>query len=180
MVSGWGVSRQALSGLATEQDQVIEWHAAAPPSEPCWVFGWSLGGVVASQWLAHPNVKGLVTLGTPDEFSSQVNPVMFRRLRQRVERDSPSALAGFYQWLLPDASPDWHDTHGLLPGLDCLETSHCQAQWSSSDRPQLHLRGLSDPLYHSATKGQIEGDHQVPFLEPDRLRQRMDAFVHEF
>lgn len=179
MVSGWGVSATSLARLAKGSDQCVEWHQAQPPTQPSWVFGWSLGGVVASDWLEHPNVLGLVTLGTPGQFSAQVNASLVKRLSRRVSRDPDTALQGFFDWLLPTARGAWQQPLSLQDGLDRLIHSECRDRWDQSDKPQLHLRGVDDPLFTSEFHKAIPGDHQIPFVYPVALRHQLETFARE-
>lgn len=173
MISGWGMSTDALGALARPGDRLATWDQASAPTAPSWVMGWSLGGVVAAGLIDHPNVLGVVTLCTPVHFQSQVDSRFFKRLSRSVERDAPAALAGFADWLLPDAPVEWRRTQSLSQGLERL--------WDSDLRGVSGLHRLvaqSDPLFHSDDANAIPGDHQLPYTQPALIREHLDRIAH--
>lgn len=179
IVGGWGVHADALCALAGDNDQVVAWHQAQPPDQPSWVLGWSLGGVVATHYLDHPNVLGLMTLNTPGHFSQQVDMRLFARLQRRVQRDPAAAMQGFCDWLLPTVSRTWIDLQSLEPGLERLASSHAALHWQASRKPCEHWAGRHDPLFQDSSQTLLEASHELPFSHAEQVRQRMREFAGE-
>ena len=179
LIGGWGVEASVLADLARPGDACVNWHQAQPPAQPSWVLGWSLGGVVASDWLAHPNVLGVMTLCTPAHFNEQVDMRTFARLRKAIQRDPKVALDRFADWLLPSTPKEYLNPYQLLAGLDRLSTSHCAAQWRLSDKPQRHWIGADDPLFQDSEQTALNGDHQIPMTHAAQIRQVMQEMFRE-
>ena len=182
LISGWGVSPSSMQSLARAGDTCVRWNDSIDFDEPVVLVGWSLGGVVATELSHYPEVKGLITLCTPGHFQAQVNMKLFARLKRNLAKDPQSTLAGFFDWLLPDADRQWMEPVELDAGLERLLDSHCASQWSTLDKPHLNVVANTDPLFQADSTGsppmQMKGDHQLPYREVDAVRSLLDEFTH--
>ncbi|MGB0958450.1 MAG: alpha/beta fold hydrolase [Litorivicinus sp.] len=174
VIGGWGFRADLLSHLGPAQP----WHAELHLDAPTLLIGWSLGGVVATELLDHPEVVAVVTLATPGDFAAQVDPRFFNRLARSVAHDSEAALARFHPWIVGEPfDPRRVDDHQLLGGLTRLRDSRCADAWARSATPQLHLVGQDDVLFRDPDQQPVTGGHGFAWQQAERTAALIDEFA---
>ncbi len=148
-------------------------------NRPCYLCGWSLGGVYASLLAeAMPQlVCGLITVATAPRFVAEciagrgVNAEQLALFRQQLD-EAPDSLCRRFcglvtrgstsarqdlrtiNTLLADTEPPSHSA--LAFGLALLESENLLPRWSKLDMPVLHQYGRFDELVPAAVIADVK------------------------
>jgi pimeloyl-[acyl-carrier protein] methyl ester esterase len=127
-------------------------------TEPCWLGGWSMGGMIALEAAAQmPRfVKGLILISTTAKFCSDdgyaagVPISTIQSMARRFKKDHRTTLRQFYSLAArpygPDVTfmPEWSET--MQNGLTYLEKADLRKVAQQVDLPTLVLHGLDDAV----------------------------------
>lgn len=171
-------------------------------TEPCWLGGWSMGGMIALEAAAQmPRlVKGLILIGTTAKFASDdfyvhgVPPFQLQSMARRFKKDHRMALRRFYASVArpfgPDIAyvPEWTET--LQNGLVYLEKTDLRKVAQQIELPALVLHGQDDAvipvtggeflaklLKNSKTKTYYGVGHDLPLRKPKVIAQEIADFM---
>lgn len=176
-------------------------------AEPGLILGWSLGGALATKYLArteNPNCLGLITVATNpcfvvrEDWPCAMPEVVFAEFSALVESGDLSALVRRFRFLLTQARSELSRLKELytaetLPsivalrsGLALLQTLDVRQAWSTLKVPHLHVFGCNDALVPIAvsertppnTTIKIEGMGHLPCLSfAPALKDQLLAFA---
>lgn len=127
-------------------------------TEPCWLGGWSMGGMIALEAAAQmPRlVKGLILVSTTakfvadDYYSAGVSMTDILSMQRRLKKDHRTTLRRFYSMaarpygLETTFIPEWSET--LQNGLIYLEKTDLRKKAPEIDIPALVLHGQEDAI----------------------------------
>lgn len=180
-------------GLITVLDQC---------TEPCWLGGWSMGGMIALEAAAQmPRlVKGLILINTTSKFASDdfyvcgVPPFELQSMARRFKKDHRMALRRFYSMVArpfgPDIAyvPEWTET--MQNGLTYLEKTDLRKTAQKIELPALVLHGQDDAvipvaggeylgklLKNSKTKTYYGVGHDLPLRKPQVIAKEITEFM---
>lgn len=175
--------------------------------KPGLILGWSLGGTLATEYLArmaNPNCLGLVTVATNpcfvvrDNWPCAMSDVVFAEFSMLVESKDLNALARRFRFLLTQdrielsrlktlyTAETLPSVDALRSGLALLQTLDVRRVWSTLKVPHLQLCGSDDALVpiavceHSSPNStvSIEGMGHVPCLAfASELKDQLLAFA---
>ena len=152
------------SGEATDLEDLTRAILEVAPAQAVYI-GWSLGGQLAMAMAErHPDaVSGVVTLCSNPSFLADddwpgMDPAEFFAFRHLFARDAAAALNRFDSLQVRGAVQprqlvrrlrslrNHQDDHGLLAGLDWLQSLDHRAQLADPGPPRLHLFAAEDEL----------------------------------
>jgi pimeloyl-[acyl-carrier protein] methyl ester esterase len=170
---GFGEQAEMILPLSTSADQVNQaWLAnlvARLPNQPCWLLGWSLGGLMAQQiFLQYPQrILGVVNLASTPCFQQAqgwrygVAPTLMMDFIQALQEDGKALLHKFYALQCQGGDRARLFTKqlreqylgrklasfkGLFQGLQLLQSLDLREKMGHNKRPCLWLLGEKDPL----------------------------------
>lgn len=176
-------------------------------AEPSLILGWSLGGALATEYLARtesPNCLGLITVASNPCFVTRADwpyamPVeVFAEFSALVEAKDLNALVRRFRFLMTQDRVELSRLKTLycaetLPtctalrsGLALLKSLDVRSAWSTLKIPHLHMFGSEDALVPIAVSEQfaansslrIQGMGHLPCLsQAPELKDQLLAFA---
>lgn len=134
-------------------------------NQPCFLGGWSLGGMLALQSARHlaPHIHGLLLIASTPQFCRSehqrwgASPAEVRAMRSGLRRRPEGTLESFYRQAASPSETAWRgyrpfipqalrDLDGLCRGLDYLLAANLHRRPLNSGLPVMLLHGRDDQV----------------------------------